>query len=207
MTKSVVKIPGLPEFEFGAIHADPAWPYITWSEKGQGRSPSQHYVTEEIKEIMAWPVAAHAAADSHLFLWCPCPWTPVVAEVAAAWGFNFSGLGFSWAKTTKRALVTARSVTAASDAMTPWHMGLGKMTRANIELCWLGRRGNPQRLDKGVRELIVAPVREHSRKPDEVYQRIERYCAGPYLDPFARQRRPGWIVWGDEVDKFSGEAA
>jgi N6-adenosine-specific RNA methylase IME4 len=207
MTKSVVKIPGLPEFEFGAIHADPAWLYITWSEKGQWRSPSQHYVTEEIKEIMAWPVAAHAAADSHLFLWCPCPWTPVVAEVAGAWGFNFSGLGFSWAKTTKRALVTARSVTAASDAMTPWHMGLGKTTRANIELCWLGRRGNPQRLDKGLRELIVAPVREHSRKPDEVYQRIERYCAGPYLDPFARQRRPGWIVWGDEVDKFSGEAA
>ncbi len=82
-----------------------------------------------------------------------------------------------------------------------------KTTRANIELCWLGRRGNPIRLDKGVRELIVAPRREHSRKPDEVFERIERYCAGPYLDLFARQRRPGWTVWGDQVDKFSGEAA
>jgi N6-adenosine-specific RNA methylase IME4 len=80
-------------------------------------------------------------------------------------------------------------------------MGFG--TRANAELCWLGRRGKPQRLSKGVHQLIVAPVREHSRKPDAMYERIEEFCAGPYLELFARQRRPGWISLGDEVDRFT----
>jgi len=70
------------------------------------------------------------------------------------------------------------------------------------EICWLGRRGIPQRKSKGVRELIVAPIRSHSRKPDEVYQRIEALCAGPYVELYARQQWPGWICAGDEVGKF-----
>jgi N6-adenosine-specific RNA methylase IME4 len=63
-------------------------------------------------------------------------------------------------------------------------------------------------MSAGVRELIVAPVREHSRKPDETYQRIEQFCAGPYVELFARQRRPNWDSWGDQVGKFNaGNAA
>jgi N6-adenosine-specific RNA methylase IME4 len=58
-----------------------------------------------------------------------------------------------------------------------------------------------------VRELIVAPLRQHSRKPDEVYRRIEALCAGPYVELYARQRWPGWICTGDEVGKFRLEAA
>jgi N6-adenosine-specific RNA methylase IME4 len=81
-------------------------------------------------------------------------------------------------------------------------MGLGHTTRANVELCWLARRGNPHRLDMGVRELIVAPARQHSRKPDETYQRIEQFCAGPYVELFARQQWPGWICVGHENEKF-----
>jgi len=57
---------------------------------------------------------------------------------------------------------------------------------------------------KDVREIILAPVREHSRKPDEFFHRVERYCDGPYLELFARERRPGWDAWGDEADKFNG---
>jgi N6-adenosine-specific RNA methylase IME4 len=191
----------------GAILADAAWPYKTWSDKGQGRSPSRHYRTEEIEKIKALPLAAYAARDCWLFNWCPCPHTPLIEEVMAAWNFNFSGLGFAWVKTTKRAIITPLTITAALKAKSPWHMGLGHTTRKNIELCWLGRRGNPPRLDKGVHELIVAPVRAHSRKPDEVYRRIERYCAGPYLELFARQQWPGWICVGDESTKFPVEAA
>jgi len=86
-------------------------------------------------------------------------------------------------------------------------MGNGYGTRHNAEDCWLGRRGKPQRKSKGVRELIVAPVREHSRKPDEVYQRIEALCAGPYVELFARQQWPGWICVGDEIGKFQREAS
>jgi N6-adenosine-specific RNA methylase IME4 len=53
-------------------------------------------------------------------------------------------------------------------------------------------------------KIILAPVREHSRKPDQFYTRVQRYCDGPYLDLFARERRPGWDCWGDQVDMFSG---
>jgi N6-adenosine-specific RNA methylase IME4 len=82
--------------------------------------------------------------------------------------------------------------------------GLRLRTRKNVEVCWLGRRGNPKRLSCGVRELLIAPVREHSRKPDEIYQRIEDFCSGPFVELFARQRRPGWLSIGDEVDRFGG---
>jgi N6-adenosine-specific RNA methylase IME4 len=78
---------------------------------------------------------------------------------------------------------------------------------ANAEICWLGRRGRPQRKSRGVRQLIVTPIREHSRKPDEVYSRIEALSEGPYLDLFARERRPNWICWGDELDKFYAEGS
>jgi len=199
---------GIPAgLQASAIMADAGWPYATWSPKGQGRSASRHYHTEAIDEIKALPVATYAARDCWLFKWCPCPSTPWLVEVMAAWGFQFSGLGFAWVKTTKRAVITPLAVTAAPGAKSPWHMGLGHTTRKNIELCWLGRRGNPPRLSAKVHDLIVAPVRGHSRKPDEVYARIELFCAGPYLELFARQQWPGWTCVGNESTKFQAEAA
>jgi N6-adenosine-specific RNA methylase IME4 len=192
----------------GVVLADPPWPYATYSSAGEGRSAAMHYRTRmTLEEIKAYPVADMAAKDSWLFLWVTAPQTLMILEVMSAWGFVFSGLGFTWAKTIKKAVITPLSVTVAPGAKKPpqslWHMGLGHTTRKNTELCWLGRRGNPKRLNKNVREFIVTPVREHSRKPDEVYGLIERYCAGPYLELFARQRRPGWISDGDELDRFA----
>jgi N6-adenosine-specific RNA methylase IME4 len=75
--------------------------------------------------------------------------------------------------------------------------------RHQTEIVLLARRGNCRRRRKDVRELILAPRREHSRKPDEFYRRVEQYCDGPFVDLFARERRPGWHTWGDETDKFS----
>jgi N6-adenosine-specific RNA methylase IME4 len=192
------------QIKAGALLVDPPWPFRTYSSKSAGRSAVMHYRTRmTLEEIKAYPVANMAAADAWLFLWVPAPQPLMIFEVMSAWGFVFSGLGFAWVKTTKRAVLTPLSVVAASDAKTPWHMALGHTTRKNVELCWLGRRGNPKRLDRGVRELIVAPVREHSRKPDEIHERVERYCAGPYLELFARQRRGGWISFGDELELFA----
>jgi N6-adenosine-specific RNA methylase IME4 len=84
-----------------------------------------------------------------------------------------------------------------------WFMGNGLGgTRRNTECCWLGRRGKPKRLSLGVRELIIAPRREHSRKPDQVYARVEAMASGPYVEIFARQQWPGWICLGDEANRF-----
>jgi N6-adenosine-specific RNA methylase IME4 len=83
---------------------------------------------------------------------------------------------------------------------------MGYWTRANPEDCWLFTRGDPQRLHADVRQLIFAPLMEHSRKPDEWLARSERLVEGPYLELNARRRRPGWTAWGDELT-WEGVAA
>lgn len=82
-------------------------------------------------------------------------------------------------------------------------MGTGYWTRANPEQCLLFTRGSPKRLSASIEKLIVSPRREHSRKPDEIYERIEKLVGGPYLELFSRQERAGWKTWGNQVGKFS----
>ena len=172
----------------GAIMADPGIAFRAYSAKGEGRAPQRHYRCSPLDELMQLPVAKVAAADCFLFLWVPLRSIDLVKPLMQAWGFAFSGSAFTWAKQNKSGI--------------GWFMGNGYGTRHNAEICWLGRRGIPQRKSKGVRELIVAPIREHSRKPDEVYRRIEALCAGPYVELYARQQWPGWICVGNESERF-----
>ena len=83
--------------------------------------------------------------------------------------------------------------------------GMGFWTRANPEQCLLATRGKPKRIAKDVRRLVVAPRREHSRKPDEVYENIERLANGPYLEMFARNNRENWDGWGDQAALFNSK--
>jgi N6-adenosine-specific RNA methylase IME4 len=109
-----------------------------------------------------------------------------------AWGFEPTAVAFVWVKLNPKAsalFFTERDL----------FFGPGLTTRKNAEYVVLGRRGKPKRLAADVFEPIIAPRREHSRKPDQFYDWAERYCAGPRLDLFARQHREGWIVWGDEL--------
>jgi len=174
---------------FGAIMADPGIAFRAYSSKGEGRSPQRHYRCSSVAELLKLRIADIASADCFLFLWVPLRSVDLVGPLMCAWGFVFSGSAFVWAKQNK---------TGAG-----WFMGNGYGTRHNAEVCWLGRRGKPQRKSMAVRELIVAPRREHSRKPDEVYQRIEALTAGPYLELFARQQWPGWTCVGDELERFT----
>ena len=79
-------------------------------------------------------------------------------------------------------------------------MGCGYWTRANAEICLLATKGRPQRISKKVRQLIVSPVEQHSKKPDVVRDRIVELVGDlPRLEMFARQAPAGWDVWGNEV--------
>src|SRR5262245_54996033 len=182
---------GLPRGYFGAVLADPPWKYVTYSERGQRRSASRHYKVMMFEEIATLPVRDLSARDSWLFLWVPGPHLPFGLQLIERWGFRYSGKAFAWAKQNPSGV--------------GWHMGTGFTTRKNTEDCLLGRRGRPPIKAHDVRELIVSPRRKHSQKPDEQYERIERLVDGPYVELFARQRRPGWVAWGDEVDKFESE--
>jgi N6-adenosine-specific RNA methylase IME4 len=118
---------------------------------------------------------------------------PLAFTLITAWGFKYSAIGFAWVKLRRG--FNENQIRILPFAESDLHVGLGLTTRHNVELCLLARRGNARRLAKDVREIILAPVREHSRKPDEAYRRIQRYCAGPFLELFARERRLGWDSW------------
>lgn len=182
----------LPMFGFRVILADPPWAFENYSAAGEGRNAKRHYPTMTPAEIAALPVGHLAQRDCALFLWVTDPLLDRGIEVLRAWGFRYATVAFTWAKRTK------------TDAA--WHLGTGYYTRANPEMCLLGIAGRMGLPDtRFVRQLIVEPIREHSRKPDRVRTDIETLYAGPYLELFARSSRKGWSRWGNEAGKF-GEA-
>lgn len=190
---------GLPRNHYGAILADPPWRFEAWNEQssnGAGRA-DKHYAVMTTREISRLSIEYFAATDCALFLWATWPMLCEALSVMAAWGFKYKTCGFMWAKAHARQLEMFR------DTIDEQKKGLGYWTRSNSEICLLGTRGRPKRLNADVWQVILEPRREHSRKPNCVHERIERLVAGPYLELFARQRRPGWDCWGNEVDKFA----
>jgi N6-adenosine-specific RNA methylase IME4 len=129
-----------------------------------------------------------AATDCALFLWATDPLLPKALQLIEKWGFEYKTVGFYWVK--------------QNEASAGFFTGLGYWTRANPEQCLLATRGKPARKAKDVRRLVVDRRREHSRKPDEVRERIERLVDGPYLELFARETKRGWDCWGNEAGLF-----
>jgi N6-adenosine-specific RNA methylase IME4 len=187
-----MRFKGLTHAPYGAILCDPPWRFRTWDKREalEARTTkTTHYRTMRIEEIRELPILDIAAANCVLFLWSPWPNLLDVLSVLEAWGFKYKSCAFDWMKTTKNGHPA---------------MGQGFWTRANSEPCLLATRGKPKRLHADVRQAILEPRREHSRKPDCVHDRIERLVAGPYAELFARTRRKNWDCWGEEVDKFRG---
>src|SRR6185312_6675930 len=137
-----------------------------------------------------------AGDDSVLFLWATDPLLPKAMELIDAWGFEFKTVAFYWVK-----------LNSAARSDTSYFTGLGYWTRANPEQCLLATRGKPSRRAKDVRKLIVDRRREHSRKPDQVRDRIERLVEGPYIELFARETKKGWDCWGNQTGLFDNGAA
>jgi N6-adenosine-specific RNA methylase IME4 len=189
--------------KFGSIGSDPQWKFLTRSEAGEGRSANIHYKTEEVDRIKDLPVGQLLADDGAFYMWM-VDWCPQDAlDLLAHWGLQHITTAFTWVKTNGEGALDIFSNSS-------WHMGQGYWTRANPEQCWfatkIDTKKKPKRLYADVRQLIVAPVMEHSRKPDEWLDRIERLTSGDYLELQARRPRKGWTSWGDELE-FTGVAA
>jgi N6-adenosine-specific RNA methylase IME4 len=171
----------------GAVYADPPWPFATYSEKGKGRSPEQHYHVPGspldifMLDVQLRPVLAD---DCVLFMWVTMPQLRLGLNVMNSWGFDHKTTDFTWVKTNRDG--------------SPFK-GLGYWTRANAELCLLGTRGRPQRLARDVGQIVMAPRGRHSAKPTEIRDRITRLVPGPYLELYARERASGWYSWGDQL--------
>lgn len=228
MSGNIVPLFGdLPASKFNVILCDFPWNFKTYTGNGvPQRAAEQHYETMTAAEGIRVPVDSLATSDAALFMWSTSSHIEQCFHMAKAWGFRYSTKAFCWAKLNKHAernhekqIWDWLECGGHSDLpeiadLKNWFMGMGYGTRRNTEDCWLFTRGSPARRlfdaggfmkkDQGIRELIVAPIDEHSRKPAETYDRIERMFEGPYLELFARNSRAGWQAWGNETGKFDG---
>lgn len=176
-------------FGFDFIMADPPWRFDTWSEAGKKhKSPEGHYRTMSTEDIAAMPVGHLAAGDCTLWLWATHPMIDQQIDVVRRWGFRFVTSGV-WVKRT----VTGKLA-----------FGTGYRLRSASEPFVLATNGSPETA-RNIRSVVEGKIREHSRKPDEAYAEAERMMPGARrADLFARQIRPGWTAWGNEVGKFEG---
>jgi len=175
------------EKKYNVIYADCPWHYNVYSKKGKGRTAESHYHTMSVNEIRSLPVTRIVADDCILFLWITFPCLLEGLSVMEAWGFTYKTCGFNWVKRNKK-----------NDS---FFVGLGYWTRSNSEICLIGTKGKPKRVSRSVRQVCDAKVMEHSKKPDEIRERIVELCGDlPCIELFARQRHEGWDCLGNEID-------
>ena len=179
----------LPMHNARVVLSDPPWRFMNFSAKGEKKNPIAHYNCMPLAEIQALPVRDLAdPTGCALIMWTTAPMLPQGIETMAAWGFKFISAG-AWAK--------------QSSTGKKWAFGPGYCYRSAAEFWLLGKIGKLEYRSHSIRNLIVAPTREHSRKPDEMRRNIEAQFPGPYLELFGREAAAGWTIWGEQADKFS----
>jgi N6-adenosine-specific RNA methylase IME4 len=184
LSRGRVRLP-LPEGPYSLIYADPPWQHNDRANAGM-RGACHKYPVMPLGDIKRLPVNGIAARDCLLALW----WSPVMPEeaiaVARAWGFEPRTMaGFTWHKQSKHGNE---------------HIATGNWTRTNVECCLFAIKGRPKRLSASVRAYLSTRVGEHSRKPQEVRERLVALVGDvPRIELFARERATGWDAWGLEA--------
>ena len=173
---------------FGTILADPPWRFSNRT----GRVAPEYrrlprYESLDLREIRNLPVPELSSDNSHLYLWVPNALIQHGLEVMKDWGFEYK-TNIVWYKIRQDGGPDGR--------------GVGFYFRNVTELVLFGVRGSLRTFDPGRRQVnvIAARKREHSRKPDELYDVIEQCSPGPYLELFARHRRANWVQWGNDMN-------
>jgi N6-adenosine-specific RNA methylase IME4 len=176
--------------KFGTLLADPPWVFMNRT----GKVAPEHrrlyrYPTMTNEEIMALPAGQLALPQSHLYLWVPNALVMTGLKVMEAWGFTYK-TNIVWYKVRQDG--------------GPDRRGVGFYFRNVTEMVLFGVKGSLRTLAPGrsMPNIIVSRKREHSRKPEQLYEVIEQCSPGPFLELFARIPHPGWTVWGDQSDSY-----
>ena len=181
----------VPNKGYATILADPPWRFLNRTGKvAPEHKRLSRYDTLSLEEIKQIPVQSVAGSKSHLYLWVPNALLPDGLEVMKAWGFTYKS-NIIWHKVRKDGGPDGR--------------GVGFYFRNTTELVLFGIRGSMRTLDPGRSQvnIIRTQKQEHSRKPDELYELIERCSPAPFLEIFARGKRKGWDVFGDQAEEYN----
>ena len=176
------------EKKYNIIYADPPWKYNSRANnKTRFRCGAcGHYDLMKMSDIEALPISKLAEKNCVLFLWTTFPYLDKQIKLFEKWGFKYKTLGFSWIKTNPK---NAKPF-----------FGVGYYAKSNCEVCLMGVKGKMKPISNKVSSCIISPRREHSRKPDEVRERIVQLFGDvPRIELFARQYADGWDCWGNEV--------
>lgn len=191
--------PETPPIRFKVAAIDCPWHFDTRAPvraKGADRSPQKHYPTASVDHLKTIPMQDILDQDAWVACWMTGPLMVKGVHIllARAWGLQLSGMGFVWVKLWDGfdTDVFARTPLLERDLA----MGGGYTTRKNAEFVVLMKNGNPKVARRDIREIIISPRREHSRKPEEFYRRMEHFTEGPRIDMFGGAPRKGWTYWG-----------
>ena len=164
--------------KYQIIYADPPWQWKTYSDKGRTKTPDNHYSLMTLENL--GNLTLPSDDDCALFMWVQDAHLHNAIHLGEKWGFIYKTVAFMWDKQ---------------------NFGMGYWTRKGAEICLLFTKGHPKRVSGGVRQFISSKAREHSRKPDEIRNRIVKLMGDiPRIELFARQKTEGWDVWGNEVE-------
>lgn len=211
MPKRTLVFDPLPPGPFATVVADPPWDYSrklsgggtsgyspVHHSRGGNRGAANHYGTLSLDELSQLPVRDVVAEKAHLYLWTTGAFIVEAHQLAEAWGFSPKGV-VPWVKVKKNA---AKHIQQANgDLHAAVRMGMGLYLRWASEFVVFAVKGKLPTLRHDVNGVVFAERQAHSEKPDELYKLIEAVSPEPRLELFARARRPGYQVWGNEVDE------
>ena len=184
----------LPERRYDVILADPPWSY--YGQQGKWGAAAKFYPTVPDEEIVSLPMANLLTDRGVLFLWATSPRLDVAMACLSAWQLHFRSVAFVWVKARKDGgPIGAQGVRPS----------IVKPTAEYVLAASRVAKGRPLPIaDEGVPNVILAPKRAHSQKPEQVRESIDRlYPNASKLELFARSGRPGWDAWGNEVGKLN----
>lgn len=162
---------------YDIISVDPPWNYKRKYDPDGSRiaNPYPEMETNEIKKLQL-----PFKSDAICFLWTTHKFIPDAFDILKQWGFEYKAT-MVWNKI---------------------NIGMGSWFRMQCEFCLVGIKGKPYWNNTKFSELIEEKRREHSRKPEKFYQLVNQICAGNKLEYFSREKRDGWDIFGNDINKF-----
>lgn len=171
--------------KYSIVYADPPWQYRSKECLAKksilNGELNTHYPTMTMDELKQIPINEFTEKDSLLFMWVVSPMLDECIELLKCWGYKYATVAFIWDKQKTNP---------------------GSYTMSQCEMCLVGKKGKipTPRGARNVKQFISEKRSLHSKKPDEIRERIYKmFPNNQKIELFARQHVEGWDCWGNEV--------